>query len=168
MNADKWEKKYFFPRLALPNGLTGWSPQAVKAAHIWLDMCANTEIISVKRLMNERYPQFIDYDLPAMLRARSEHFKLNTGCDADVVVDASFGLHVTNRGAIHGRMWYAREIAVITRRCHEGHRAHFASWRVPQNSLAVIRQHMFNMLGAGYWSPERKLAAAYMALTARL
>jgi len=109
----------------------GWGGEADHALGDWKRLGFDVEILRVRKL-NTRKPGFHDYDLAAIVRARSARMIRGKGCDGDVVVDAQVGLHLTNAGLLHPWMWYGRHASVVTLRCHEGHSWHFKSWLVPK------------------------------------
>lgn len=120
----------FLQRLPYPYRVLQWSGWGENVLKDWTRLGFDVEILRVTRL-DTRKPGFHDYDLAAIVRARSATMVRGTGCDGDVVVDAQIGLHLSNAGLVHPWMWYGKHVAVVTLRCHEGHRNHFRSWRLP-------------------------------------
>lgn len=118
-----------------------------------------------------QYQNFRDYDLSAKVRARSGPMVLRAGCQGDIMIDGTCGMHMSNSGMVYDRMWYGHQVVVVTLRCHEGHASHFVSWRLPCDhkvALNGIRARIFEAWGGGFYNHHLRLNVAFDLLTSEL
>lgn len=135
-----------FLKYALPysHTLYDWTPLVHGNYYEpWANSPFQVEVRRVQQLKT-RAPGFHDYDLAAELRASSGLLRLSDyGPELELIVDAAVGIHMTNAGQVHARMWYGCEMGVLTALCPTRPDLN-TSWVIPAGPWRVaMREALF-------------------------